>query len=149
MLGSSAFRYCLFFICLSISGVLATPFNLNLFKRDDPCNGSPALCGSKYSEVTFIGTHDSPFVGPLPTQNQIKSVNDQLNSGIRFLQAQTHNWLGGTWMCHTNCFAVRTSADMRDPETEREQENGGLVQDYLKTIKTWLDNNPREVVTLL
>lgn len=31
---------------------------------------------------------DSPFVGELPTDNQALSVHDQLEAGIRFLQAQ-------------------------------------------------------------
>jgi len=28
-------------------------------------------------------------------------------------------------------------------------ENAGLVQKYLQTVKNWMDQNPREVVTLL
>lgn len=52
------------------------------------CNGNIALCDRLYSNVSQIGTHDSAFVGILPTQNQGKSVADQLGAGIRFLQAQ-------------------------------------------------------------
>jgi hypothetical protein len=36
-------------------------------------------------------------------------------------------------MCHTNCVLA----------------NGGSVKDYFTTIKTFLDSNPNEVVTLL
>jgi hypothetical protein len=109
----------------------------SLIQREPLCNGHAALCSRKYSEVTFIGNHNSAFVGDLPSQNQIKSVKDQLQGGIRFLQSQTHKWdigdLDVMAMCHTNCALAF----------------GGLVIDFLKTVKTFLDQNPREVVTLL
>ena len=109
----------------------------SLIQREPLCNGHAALCGRKYSEVTFIGNHNSAFVGDLPSQNQIKSVKDQLNGGIRFLQSQTHKFdigdLDVMAMCHTNCALAF----------------GGLVDDFLKTVKEFMDKNPREVVTLL
>lgn len=106
----------------------------SLTSRADPlCNGYAALCNRPYSNITFIGDHDSAFVGPLPTQNQNKQLKDQLGGGIRFLQSQTHMMLGQLAMCHTSCAL----------------EFGGLVKDYLQTVKTFLDQNPREVVTLL
>ncbi|KIW09273.1 uncharacterized protein PV09_00194 [Verruconis gallopava] len=120
----------------------AFPLLDRLFSRADPlCNGYAQLCSRKYSDITFVGDHDSAFVGDLPSQNQIKSLSDQLGGGIRFLQSQVHKWdipdlpgLGDVLaMCHTNCLL----------------EFGGLVQDYLKTVKSFLDANPREVVTLL
>ena len=109
----------------------------SLVHREPLCNGYAALCGRKYSEVTFVGNHNSAFVGDLPSQNQIKSVKDQLAGGIRFLQSQTHKFTIGDLdvmaMCHTNCALAF----------------GGLVDDFLKTVKTFLEQNPREVVTLL
>ncbi|KAF4637240.1 hypothetical protein G7Y89_g858 [Cudoniella acicularis] len=97
------------------------------------CNGNAALCSRQYSNVSQIGTHDSAFVGSLPTDNQGVSVADQLNAGIRFLQAQTHSFLGEIMLCHTSCW----------------EEDSGLLTDYLSTIKTFMDANPNEVVTLL
>jgi hypothetical protein len=97
------------------------------------CNGNTANCDRKYSDVTFIGTHDSPFVGELPTQNQEKSVTDQLNGGIRFMSSQVHTFLNTLTMCHTKC----------------ELEDGGTVKNYLKQVKAWMDKNPTEVLTLL
>jgi hypothetical protein len=67
------------------------------------CNGNAALCSRPYSNVTLIGTHDSAFVGVLPTDNQLVSVTTQLDDGIRFLQAQTHVDNGVLTMCHTSC----------------------------------------------
>ncbi|TID15860.1 hypothetical protein E6O75_ATG08918 [Venturia nashicola] len=119
--------------------VLAAPHSfhirsfIDLFTRADTCNGNAALCDRKYSEVTFIGTHDSAFVGLLPTQNQIKSITDQLDGGIRYLQSQTHNFENQVKMCHTSC----------------DLEDAGPVEDYLRELKTWMDKNPRDMVTLL
>jgi len=60
-------------------------------------------------------------------------VTDQLNGGIRFLQAQTHNFENEMMLCHTSCFL----------------EDSGTLINYLNTVKTWLDSNPTDVVTLL
>ncbi|CAG8951088.1 hypothetical protein HYFRA_00006486 [Hymenoscyphus fraxineus] len=101
--------------------------------KGEGCNGSPALCDQKYSKVSQIGTHDSAFVGELPSDNQELSVTDQLNRGIRMLQAQTHDFLDQIQMCHTSCVLL----------------NAGSLLSYLTTIRTWMDANPNEVVTLL
>jgi hypothetical protein len=99
----------------------------------DGCNGNTALCSRSYSNVTQVGTHDSAFVGVLPTENQVDSVADQLGAGIRFLQAQTHQLNGELYLCHTSCGEL----------------NAGLLTDYLSTVKTFLDANPNEVLTML
>ncbi|MCJ1460664.1 hypothetical protein MMC28_011046 [Mycoblastus sanguinarius] len=98
------------------------------------CNGHADLCSRQFSNITQIGTHDSAFVGTLPQDNQDVSVTAQLDAGIRFLQAQSHKDFSGTLsLCHTSCL----------------EEDAGSVASYLSTIKTWLDANPNEVVTLL
>lgn len=100
------------------------------------CNGQPAYCGRAYSNITQVGAHDSPFVGPLPQHNQNLPVTKQLDFGIRFLQGQTHkNPLDHSIieLCHTSCFL----------------EDAGSLGAFLRTVKTWLDGHPNEVVTLL
>lgn len=98
------------------------------------CNGRPEYCDRRYSELSFVGAHNSPFVGFLPQHNQEISVVSQLNLGIRYLQGQTHlNARGKLRMCHTSCFL----------------ENAGGLDAYLLKVKAWLDDNPDEVVTLL
>lgn len=122
--------------------------------REQVCNGNANFCNRKYSNVSLIGTHDSAFVGevfvrptklPLthldsnnskqdPRVNQEKTLTEQLDAGIRFLQAQTHQLETGTLeMCHTSC-------DLLD---------AGSLSAYLTTIKTWLDAHPDDVLTLL
>lgn len=97
------------------------------------CNGRDEYCGRQYSNITYIGAHDSAFVGELPTHNQYVSITDQLNLGVRFLQAQTHNENGAIEMCHTYCW---------------ELDEGNLAK-YLQELSNWIHANPNEVVTLL
>ncbi|OQE41806.1 hypothetical protein PENCOP_c004G07094 [Penicillium coprophilum] len=100
------------------------------------CNGHSEYCTRPYSNITFIGAHDSPFVGPLPQQNQNIDIKAQLDMGIRYLQAQSHRSIidkNVIELCHTSCLL----------------EDGGPLRSFLTTIKDWLDANPNEVVTLL
>ena len=97
------------------------------------CNGRAEYCSLIYSNISQVASHDSAFVGLLPTENQHLSVVDQLGMGIRFLQGQTHVGNGALEMCHTTCF----------------EEDAGSTADYLSNIKTFLDTNPNEVVTVL
>lgn len=97
------------------------------------CNGHAEFCDRRYSNITFIGSHDSPFVGTSVADNQDISVADQLALGVRFLQAQTHTENNTVELCHTLCLLA----------------DAGPLAGYLGTIKTFLDGNPNEVVTLL
>ncbi|KAL1857701.1 hypothetical protein Daus18300_010221 [Diaporthe australafricana] len=97
------------------------------------CNGDSALCGRRYSNTTFVGSHDSAFVGTGPADNQETPVGAQLAQGVRFLQGQTHLDNGTIKLCHTLCIL----------------EDAGPLAAYLGDVKAFLDANPREVVTLL
>ncbi|GAP83101.1 putative tat pathway signal sequence [Rosellinia necatrix] len=97
------------------------------------CNGNAAFCDRAYSKITFAGSHNSAFVGVGPSDNQITSVSAQLDQGIRFLTTQTHDKDGVIQMCHTSCALL----------------DAGPLQDYLGTVKSWVDGHPNEVVTLL
>lgn len=97
------------------------------------CNGHAELCDKLYSNVTFIGSHDSAFVGILPVDNQFDSVADQLSIGVRFLQAQSHDKDGTIELCHTSCA----------------EKDAGTLQAWLETVATFLEANTEEVVTLL
>lgn len=117
-----------------ISSSLLLLICLTSIQAQTLCNGYAELCGRRYSNITTIGTHDSAFVGELPQDNQDVSVTAQLDAGIRFLQAQSHkNLLGTLELCHTSCF----------------EEDAGSLESYLSTVKTWLDANPNELLTIL
>ena len=100
------------------------------------CNGRSEYCDRSYSNVSFVGSHDSPFVGKLPQQNQNIKIENQLDMGVRYLQAQTHHSVldkSVLQLCHTSCFL----------------EDAGTLKSFLETVKGWLDENPNEVITLL
>ncbi|KAF1985939.1 PLC-like phosphodiesterase [Aulographum hederae CBS 113979] len=121
---------------LSLSLLILSSFSTLSLADDQVCNGAAALCSRPYSNITFLGTHNSPFYGnpPLPTENQRVSPTEQLNAGIRFLTAQTHNNPSGDLsVCHTSCLL----------------EDGGTLVSYLSSIKAFLDGNANEVITLL
>lgn len=132
----------LFLACITILAIAIT----NLLEEIEPmlnhirdqaqvgCNGHVELCNRKYSNITQIATHDSAFVGILPTDDQDIDVVGQLDAGVRFLQAQTHRNVFGTLsLCHTSCFL----------------KDAGSVESYLQVVRRWLDTHPKEVVTLL
>jgi len=102
--------------------------------RATTCNGFSDFCARSYGNITFVGAHDSYAVGVNNLfTNQDYDVTQQLDDGIRMLQMQTHN-LGGTiQLCHTSCVFF----------------NGGTLQDYLQSVKSWMDSNPNDVVSLL
>lgn len=102
------------------------------------CNNSPLLCDKAYNNVTYLGAHDSPFLRDSSTDysesgNQFYNSTVQLNAGVRLLTAQVHNNSGSWDLCHTSCALL----------------NAGTLTSWLSEIKTWLDSNANEVVTLL
>ncbi|KAL6710503.1 hypothetical protein ACN47E_008551 [Coniothyrium glycines] len=108
----------------------------------DACNNSPALCSRAYNNITHLGAHDSPFLRDASTSfstsgNQYYNTTIQLEAGVRLLSAQVHqkNDSGTTaWhLCHTSC-------DLLD---------AGPLETWLREIKTWMDANPTDVVTVL
>ncbi|GAB7351517.1 hypothetical protein MBLNU459_g2159t1 [Dothideomycetes sp. NU459] len=102
------------------------------------CNNSPDLCDKAYNNITYLGAHDSPFLRDLSTDysesgNQFYNSSIQLSAGVRLLTAQVHNNNGSWDLCHSSCDLL----------------NAGTLTSWLSEIKTWLDSNPNEVVTLL
>lgn len=110
--------------------------------RATTCNGHSELCSKLYSNVTYIGTHNSYGIGNGTSNiaaNQAQSIATQLDAGIRMLQAQAHKSSNssttgiGVDLCHTSCSLYQ----------------GGAIENWLTQIKSWVDSNPNEVVSLL
>jgi hypothetical protein len=108
------------------------------------CNNSPELCSKPYDTITHLGAHDSPFLRDESTQfssfgNQHFNTTIQLDAGVRLLSAQVHidsNAQTGVrelHVCHTSCALF----------------DAGPLRDWLLEIRTWMDANPNDVVTLL
>ncbi|KAH7112887.1 PLC-like phosphodiesterase [Dendryphion nanum] len=119
------------------------PFLYATTSAQTACNNSPSLCNRAYNNITYLGAHDSPFLRNENTSfstsgNQFYDSTAQLDSGVRLLSAQVHkinNTSGNeAWhLCHSSC-------DLLD---------AGTLQRWLGEIKTWMDKNPNDVVTVL
>ncbi|KAL9708970.1 hypothetical protein Ac2012v2_007787 [Leucoagaricus gongylophorus] len=79
------------------------------------------------TEATRI---DDPLI---LARDQEVDIKTQLQLGVRLLQAQGHMKGGVIHFCHTSCILF----------------DGGPVIDYLKTVKTFLDDNPNEILTFI
>ncbi|KAI5247196.1 hypothetical protein E4T43_02264 [Aureobasidium subglaciale] len=107
-------------------------------KRATACNNSPDLCSKAYNNVTYLGTHNAPFLrdastGNSQSGNQFYNTTVQLSAGVRMLTGQVHNNNGSLHMCHSSCTLL----------------DAGTLSNWLSEIKTWMDGNPNEVVTVL
>lgn len=101
----------------------------------------PSLYHHRYSEQTFIGTHNAAAIRTKDNNwslsgNQYFNVSTQLASGVRLLQAQGHLDPNGgerIRLCHFNCALM----------------DGGSLDDFLLSVKEFLERESSEVVTLL
>ncbi|KAI0735039.1 PLC-like phosphodiesterase [Earliella scabrosa] len=121
----------------ALSFILSSAFGaygLASTRRADVCNGHAELCDRSFGNVTFVGTHNSYAVGVNNLAvNQDYDIEQQLNDGVRMLQSQAHLKDGVIHLCHTSCSLY----------------DGGSLQDYLTKVKTWMDANPNDVISLL
>jgi hypothetical protein len=98
------------------------------------CNGHAELCGRRYDQVAFPGTHGSysdtseGFLAP----DQTYPIARQLSDGIRVLHFEVHIYEGGVYVCHSIC-AIGSR----------------LFADEMQSVDAFLVANPGEVVTLL
>jgi hypothetical protein len=99
----------------------------------DACNGHVELCDRKYSDITFAAAHNAAFVGKGPSHNQFVYPEQDMDNGIRYLTTQVHIEDGEIRQCHSDCFLLDV----------------GPFSEMVSSIKNWLDDHPREVVTLL
>jgi hypothetical protein len=123
--------------------VQSTPAYTNGFHQSPPRTRHPipSLYYHRYSEQTFIGTHNAAAIRTKENNwslsgNQYYNVSTQLASGVRLLQAQGHidpNGSDDIRLCHFNCALM----------------DGGSLLEFLQTVEDSLQRNPNEVLTLL
>jgi hypothetical protein len=101
-----------------------------------PCNNYVEFCTRKYSNITNVAAHNSPFVRPGNSgSNQELPVRNQLDDGIRLIQAQIQwpNNASEPHFCHTSC-------DLLD---------AGPISEWLGEVVSWVEAHPYDVVTIL
>lgn len=101
-----------------------------------PCNNYPEFCARRYSNITMVAAHNSPFIrAGSAAANQEYPVGTQLDDGIRLVQAQMH-WPANSSVphfCHTSC-------DILD---------AGPITTWLTEVKDWVAAHPYDVVTVV
>lgn len=100
------------------------------------CNGGADLCNRTYDNITQLVTHDSYALTPNIAATQDYNIIDQLNDGVRGIKLSAVPSIGNPeviHLCHTFCRIL----------------DAGLVSDTLNNISQWLQNNPKEVVTIM
>ena len=98
------------------------------------CNGSIDLCSKQYNEVAYLTTHNAfnSDEDGLLFPNQSYNISSQLNDGVRGLMIDVYNHFGTPTAYHS-VFMLGTIP----------------LSDIFNDIKTFLDNNPNEVVTII
>jgi hypothetical protein len=98
------------------------------------CNGSLDLCPKQYNEVSYLTTHNAfnSDEDGLLFPNQTYNIASQLNDGVRGLMIDVYDYFGTPTAYHS-VFMLGTIP----------------LSDIFNDIKTFLDNNPNEVVTII
>ena len=98
------------------------------------CNGSLNLCSKQYNEVAYLTTHNAfnSDEDGLLFPNQTYNIASQLNDGVRGLMIDVYDFFGTPTAYHS-VFALGTIP----------------LSDIFNDIKTFLDNNPNEIVTII
>jgi len=98
------------------------------------CNGSPLLCDRRYDTVAFLATHQSAAAGPdWATPTQGRTLEEQFTiGGIRAFELEVHSIGGVLAVCVGSCAGGNES-----------------LSRVLETIRTFLERNPTDVLTLL
>lgn len=98
-----------------------------------PCNGAALLCDSPYDATSFAITHasmaNSPSFWDFPAQHN--GIRQQLDDSIRGLMLEVHEYAGKPTLCAYDCAEGRSA-----------------LTTELGHVRGFLDDNPREVVTL-
>jgi hypothetical protein len=109
----------------------STPFQPS---NETPCNNYPEFCSRKFSNITEVSAHNSPFASiDNLASNQAYPVTTQLDDGIRQLQAQIHFVNNIPHFCHTSC-------DLLD---------AGPITTWLTTVYNWVSTHPYDVISII
>ncbi|KAG0362000.1 PLC-like phosphodiesterase [Gamsiella multidivaricata] len=102
------------------------------------CNGYADLCAKTYEQVAYATTHNAYAYTPAGALalNQNNDIPTQLNDGVRALMLDAYdtpsNNANDIELCHTSCNLL----------------DAGTLSKTLGQIKTFMDANPNEVITI-
>ena len=114
----------------------------------EPCNGASELCDMAYDEVVYPSTHYSYSYDLGVTQffqpHQEYPVRRQLLDGVRAVTLEISEYEGDIVVMHEN-EAIRS---LLTPDIYANLMGHESASRPLGEIKEFLDNNPREIITL-
>uniref|UniRef100_A0A0W0EU80 PLC-like phosphodiesterase n=1 Tax=Moniliophthora roreri TaxID=221103 RepID=A0A0W0EU80_MONRR len=116
-------------VSLVVASVNALPFTSKRQAKPEKCNGRAELCDRKFSDVTFFGAHNSYAFSKNP-----------LNAECVF---------SGPKSSSRCAYAVKARRQIVTGAVSHDIFDGGSVEDYFRIVKTFLDENPDEVLTLI
>ncbi|KKK27308.1 hypothetical protein ARAM_006717, partial [Aspergillus rambellii] len=113
----------------------APPASTSTAVNTQPCNGYPEFCNRKYSNITMVAAHNSPFVMKgNAAANQELDVTYQWRMEFECVCSKHAHLVNGTvYLCHTTCDLL----------------NAGTLEAYLTTVAGWMRQHPYDVVTIL
>lgn len=103
-------------------------------KSNSQCNGYESLCSKKYNEVAYLTTHNaySSFEDGFYLPNQNLNISSQLSQGVRAFMLDVYSEDELLVLYHG-------VADL----------GFALFEDVLNEFRTFIDENPNEVITLI
>ena len=127
--------YCKLVVCKSVLSRCSPCQCVSVsVSQDAQCNGSIDLCSKQYNEVAYLTTHNAfnSDEDGLLFPNQTYNIASQLNDGVRGLMIDVYDHFGTPTAYHS-VFALGTIP----------------LSDLFNDIKTFLDNNSNEIVTII
>ncbi|KAF8961690.1 hypothetical protein BGZ46_001305 [Entomortierella lignicola] len=123
-------------LILSVATAFLSSCLLQRTEAQQLCNGYAGLCSKTYDVVTYATTHNAYSYTPpgALALNQDNNIPIQLGDGIRalMLDAYQSNNTNDIELCHTSCSLL----------------DAGPLSKVLAQIKTFMDTNPNEVITI-
>ncbi len=109
-------------------------FFLIITPANSQCNGYESLCFKKYDEVAYLTTHNaySSIEAGFYLPNQNFNITSQLNDGVRAFMLDVYSENDQLVLYHGVS-----------------QLGSSLFSDVLNEFKTFIDDNPNEVITLI
>ena len=103
-------------------------------KSNSQCNGYESLCVKKYNEVAYLTTHNaySSIEDGFYLPNQNLNISSQLNQGVRAFMLDVYSEDDVLVLYHG-------VTDL----------GSALFEDVLNEFRTFIDENPNEVITLI
>ncbi|KAG0196241.1 hypothetical protein BGX28_010384 [Mortierella sp. GBA30] len=122
---------------LSAATALLTMSLIHTSDAQQLCNGYAELCGRTYDKIAYATTHNSyAFQHGALGANQNNDIPTQLSDGIRAFMLDAYYVPTGDTadieLCHTKCNLL----------------DAGTLSKTLTQIKTFMDANPNEVITI-